>query len=187
MTKTATGAAEGPNPLGGQAAFLLARLGRLARNLLRSQMDGPGMRPPFLRVLSALAAEDGRSQRELVEALGIDRSTMVRLIDALEAQGFAERRPHATDRRAYSVHITPAGRRAADKLSAAAELANRTLLEPLRDADKATFERLLEALQTGHAERLTKLPKRERSRRTGVKKHERRRHRRHDRRDRPDS
>jgi len=43
--------------------------------------------------------------------LGIDRSTMVSLIDQLETAGLARRRPSATDRRAREIAITPKGRR----------------------------------------------------------------------------
>ena len=43
--------------------------------------------------------------------MGIDRSTMVSLIDQLESAGLARRRPSATDRRAREIAITPKGRR----------------------------------------------------------------------------
>ena len=43
--------------------------------------------------------------------MGIDPSTMVSLIDQLEAAGLAKRRPRPTDRRAREVVITPKGRR----------------------------------------------------------------------------
>ena len=43
--------------------------------------------------------------------MGIDRSTMVSLIDQLESAGLAKRRPSAKDRRAREIEITPKGRR----------------------------------------------------------------------------
>jgi len=43
--------------------------------------------------------------------MGIDRTTMVSLIDQLESAGLAKRRPAANDRRAREVAITPNGRR----------------------------------------------------------------------------
>ena len=43
--------------------------------------------------------------------MGIDRSTMVSLIDQLEDAGLAKRRPSRTDRRAREIIITPKGRR----------------------------------------------------------------------------
>ena len=43
--------------------------------------------------------------------MGIDRTTMVALIDQLESGGLATRRPSAKDRRAREIATTPKGRR----------------------------------------------------------------------------
>jgi DNA-binding MarR family transcriptional regulator len=43
--------------------------------------------------------------------MGVDPSTMVQLIDELEAAGLAKRRPHPRDRRAREVVLTAKGRR----------------------------------------------------------------------------
>ena len=43
--------------------------------------------------------------------MGIDRTTMVSLIDQLENAGLAKRQPSPTDRRAREIAITPKGRR----------------------------------------------------------------------------
>jgi MarR family transcriptional regulator for hemolysin len=45
-------------------------------------------------------------QRELSQRLGVEEPTVVRLLDALEAQGWVERRAHSLDRRAKVVRIT---------------------------------------------------------------------------------
>ena len=58
-----------------------------------------------------IGTRDGVHQQELGEALGIDPSTMVSLIDQLESAGLAERRPRPSDRRAREIAITPQGRR----------------------------------------------------------------------------
>jgi len=49
------------------------------------------------------------SRHELGEQLGIDRTTMVELIDDLEGQGVVVRRRNAADRRSYSIQLTPQG------------------------------------------------------------------------------
>ena len=58
-----------------------------------------------------IGAREGAIQQELGSALGIDRSTMVSLVDQLEGAGLATRQPSATDRRAREIAITPKGRR----------------------------------------------------------------------------
>jgi MarR family transcriptional regulator for hemolysin len=55
---------------------------------------------------------DGISQKALAALVGLDASSLVRLIDILVARGLVERRTDATDRRARLIHLTDAGRRA---------------------------------------------------------------------------
>jgi DNA-binding MarR family transcriptional regulator len=61
-------------------------------------------------VLGLLSARGDLSQQQLIEILEVDKSSMVYLIDELEKQGLAERRPAPRDRRAHAVHLTQAGR-----------------------------------------------------------------------------
>ena len=53
---------------------------------------------------------DGISQSELAAAIGIDGSTLVRLLDMLVEQDLIERQPHPSDRRVKLLHLTAAGR-----------------------------------------------------------------------------
>ncbi len=54
--------------------------------------------------------EDGeKSTGEIAEALGLDHSTVVRQVAAVEELGFAERRTNPRDRRSVLVGLTPAG------------------------------------------------------------------------------
>jgi DNA-binding MarR family transcriptional regulator len=62
-------------------------------------------------VLSVLRADHPLSQQEVAEQLGVDRTTMVALVDALESKGLVERHRNAADRRKNIVQLTSAGRR----------------------------------------------------------------------------
>jgi DNA-binding MarR family transcriptional regulator len=62
-------------------------------------------------MLLALETYGPSSQRRLIDLTGIDKSTMVRLIDELEDRGLVRRERAAGDRRAYSVRTTPEGER----------------------------------------------------------------------------
>lgn len=53
---------------------------------------------------------DGISQKDLAALLGIDGSSLVRLLDILAARGLLERRTDKTDRRAKLIFLTDAGR-----------------------------------------------------------------------------
>ncbi len=51
----------------------------------------------------------GITQKELAALVGIDGSSLVRLLDILSRQGLIERRMDKSDARARLVHLTPAG------------------------------------------------------------------------------
>lgn len=58
------------------------------------------------------AVEGGvMTQSQLAEACGLDKTTMVALMDRLEGDGLAVRKPSADDRRARIISVTQKGRR----------------------------------------------------------------------------
>jgi DNA-binding MarR family transcriptional regulator len=87
------------------------RLWRATHTRTAEVLGSVGLTPALFAVLNVIGAREGAIQQELGSALGIDRSTMVSLIDQLESAGLAGRRPSATDRRAREIAITPKGRR----------------------------------------------------------------------------
>jgi MarR family transcriptional regulator for hemolysin len=93
------------------AGQLFFRLWRVTHTRTAQALGSVGLTPPLFALLNVIAAREGAIQQELGSALGIDRSTMVSLIDQLEGAKLATRRPSATDRRARQIAITPKGRR----------------------------------------------------------------------------
>jgi DNA-binding MarR family transcriptional regulator len=93
------------------AGQLFFRLWRASHTRIAEALESVGLTPALFGLLNVLGAREGAIQQELGSAMGIDRSTMVLLIDELEAAGLAKRRPHPKDRRAREVAITPKGRR----------------------------------------------------------------------------
>ena len=98
-------------PVAEFAGQLFFRLWRASHVRAADVLGSVGLTPALFGLLNVIAAREGDNQQELGLAMGIDRSTMVLLIDQLEGAGLAERRPSATDRRAREVAITPKGRR----------------------------------------------------------------------------
>src|ERR687898_953053 len=90
---------------------LFFRLWRASHVRAADVLGSVGLTPALFALLNVIGAREGAIQQELGSALGIDRSTMVSLIDQLESAGLARRRPSATDRRAREIAITPKGRR----------------------------------------------------------------------------
>jgi DNA-binding MarR family transcriptional regulator len=90
---------------------LLFRLWRASHLRAVEVLESIGLTPALFALLNVIGAREGAIQQELGSAIGIDRSTMVLLIDRLEEAGLANRRPSVTDRRAREIAITPKGRR----------------------------------------------------------------------------
>ena len=84
-----------------------------------------------LAVLLSLAGGEPASQQEAAQRLGVDRTTMVALLDALEAKGLVTRHPHAGDRRRNVVELTPAGQQTMGAATEASDDAERRFLAPL--------------------------------------------------------
>lgn len=76
--------------------YLLYRLGLRSGQLFNACLQESGLRLRHYAVLRLLATSEGALQRELSVRLGYDPSAIVGLVDDLEKQGFAERRPSPT-------------------------------------------------------------------------------------------
>lgn len=97
------------------AGQLFFRLWRASHTRITKALESVGLTPALFGLLNVLGAREGANQQEIGSAMGVDPSTMVSLIDQLEAAGLAQRRPHPKDRRARAVVITPKGRRALER------------------------------------------------------------------------
>jgi DNA-binding MarR family transcriptional regulator len=93
------------------AGQLFFRLWRASHTRIAAALETLGLTPARFGLLNLLGALEGANQQELGSAMGIDPSTMVSLIDELEAAGLAKRQPHPRDRRARAVVLTAKGRR----------------------------------------------------------------------------
>ena len=65
--------------------------------------------PGVFAVLVLIESNTGLKQTELANAVGLDRSSMVPVIDNLERRGLVRRHAVATDRRANALRLTTAG------------------------------------------------------------------------------
>ncbi len=88
-------------------------LARRWRRTLDAGLAGVGLTDATWAPLVRLQVSgDGISQKALAGLLGLDASSLVRLIDILVARGLVERRTDAADRRNRLIYLTDAGRAA---------------------------------------------------------------------------
>src|SRR5215472_5969680 len=101
------------------AARVMGKLFALAPRLVEVQDLGAheyGMSYARGRVVAALTVSGPVLMRALSEAVGVTPRTITGLVDALEKDGWVERRPHPSDRRATIVALTPAAETAFARL-----------------------------------------------------------------------
>ena len=95
-------------------------------------------------VLAAVAESEGLSQTELVQATGVDRSTLAEMIGRMEKKGLVVRSAAERDGRAKSVFLTAAGRAALAEAIPAIIAVDQALLEILPRNRRKSFRDTLE-------------------------------------------
>jgi DNA-binding MarR family transcriptional regulator len=100
------------------------------------------LRPAQYTLLEVIDANPGLKQSEAAAALGIQKANFVTLVHELERRSLVQRRRSMADRRSYSLHLEPRGRR---------------LLEAARGLHEAQESRLAALLGAQDRERLLKL------------------------------
>jgi DNA-binding MarR family transcriptional regulator len=140
----------GPGPL------VSRRLGYLLKHTQqRMEQLGSEALAPFgidgreLGILLVIAGHEPDSQQQAAQRLGIDRTTMVARLDALEGKGLVSRHPHATDRRRNVVELTPKGAEVVRSAGEASERAEAELLSSLPAQDAERFRDALRAIVFG--------------------------------------
>jgi len=121
---------------------------RLAR-LTAAALEPYGLNGRELAVLIVLAEGEPASQQQAARRLGIDRTSMVAFLDALEEKGLVERHSHAHDRRRNVVELTAAGREMTRAARRAGDEAERRFLAPVgRPAGAALKDTLLALIKS---------------------------------------
>src|SRR3954447_16137498 len=100
----------------GFTGFLMRKVSHASFEGFAAIVGRRGLHPMHFGLLSILDAEGPISQLELGQMLGVDPSTMVARMDALEKGGLVERRRSDEDRRAYEISLTAEGRKVLKQL-----------------------------------------------------------------------
>jgi DNA-binding MarR family transcriptional regulator len=140
-----------PPALAERIGFLLARAHWLfhahAEEVLGGEAAGLGIK--HFGALSVIADEGPLSQQLLGERMVVDRSTMVTVIDDLEHAGMVTRQRNPSDRRAYALEATAAGRAWQERALTGLLAAQDELLAPLDNSERGQLMKLLQRLLVG--------------------------------------
>jgi DNA-binding MarR family transcriptional regulator len=138
------------SPAVDRLGFLLARHGRIMNARLRQALGVSGLSPRHGAVLMRLAGAGATSQQELIDALAVDASALVAILNDLERDGLAERRRDQSDRRRHIVDITDAGRVTVRSVEDAIAEVERDAFADLDDREIAQLQALLDRVRTKH-------------------------------------
>jgi DNA-binding MarR family transcriptional regulator len=128
---------------------MLHRASQAADELFASETSGADLTPRQFAVLAALEMLESASQTQIVEATGIDRSTLADIVKRLVKRGLLNRRRSRSDARAYVVRLTPEGRAALVAIKPAARRVEERLLQQVEGARRDDLIAALEAIIGG--------------------------------------
>ncbi|OFB38292.1 MarR family transcriptional regulator [Mycolicibacterium sp. (ex Dasyatis americana)] len=128
---------------------LAAMLAPLLRELIAAEqpiLDAHGVSMWGYVVLLALDRSSVRTQAALAEAIGADKTRIIRTLDDLQRQGFIEREADPDDRRVRLLAITDAGRAVKDAVQREIQRGEERWLGELAADDRKVFLRVLQQL-----------------------------------------
>ena len=105
-------------------------------------------------ILEALLHKGPQQVSELRRRIDLTSGSMTTAIDRLEERGLVTRADHATDRRAWIIHLTRTGEALISKVFAAHEQTMERAMRRLSKAERATLTDLLKRLGTTAEEEL---------------------------------
>lgn len=127
--------------------FLLNDVARLMRTAYDRRIRKLGLTRAQWWVLTHLYRSNGVSQTELAETLEIEKPTLGRLLDRLEAKGWVKREHDAKDRRVWRVHLTEEVEPALRTMREIAKELRRDALSGISAAERERFVDTLLAIK----------------------------------------
>jgi MarR family transcriptional regulator, transcriptional regulator for hemolysin len=124
------------NTIHAEIGLLISRLARVWRREVDQALADHGLSQATALPLMVLSRGGKRvRQGVLAEELGIEGPSLVRLIDLLQAEGLVERREDPSDRRAKTLHVTPAGEAKVEEINRVLRRVRASLLKDVEPDD----------------------------------------------------
>jgi DNA-binding MarR family transcriptional regulator len=120
----------------GPVSFAIFSLARAHRGFAGELLRGLGLHPGQELLVMQLLDRDGQTQSELLDAVGLDHSTVSKSLRRMQQAGLLTREPTDSDRRVLRVSLTDKGRALREPLEAMWSSLERVSVGDL-DADAA--------------------------------------------------
>jgi DNA-binding MarR family transcriptional regulator len=136
-----------PQPLAppgaARSTVLITRLARAMRRRFEHAVAPLGLRARHLVALTHLKDHGPSAQQTLIEALGLDASNLVALLNELEDADLIVRRRDRADRRRGIIELSATGERMLMEVDRALEAVDDEILIALSSDERATLNELL--------------------------------------------
>jgi DNA-binding MarR family transcriptional regulator len=120
----------------GDAVFVLINLtARLSNKAARMRLGVMGTWPGQIPIVLCLLAEEGLSQKDLIERTRIEQSTMAEHLDRMERDGLIYRVRDERDRRVYRIFLSDSMKESADWLMSELEAGGRLYTTGITDRE----------------------------------------------------
>jgi MarR family transcriptional regulator, lower aerobic nicotinate degradation pathway regulator len=123
--------------------FVVNKVGERINHQIERVLLPHGLNVRQYRLLLLLQVQGAQAQIELSQQVGVDRTTVMRTVDLLEAQGLVRRDPDSSDRRKHSVAITDTGLKLLVRTRPAVQRAKDEITTALSKQHQADLLRLL--------------------------------------------
>jgi DNA-binding MarR family transcriptional regulator len=138
-----------PPALTGSVGFLMTKLSQRLIHASGKCLSDLKVHVRHVGVMMLVSARGPMSQRAIGDAIPIDRTTMVGVVDDLERLGYATRTADPTDRRAALVALTDRGREVEREASGIVQAVEGEFLKSLSPRQQRQFRDMLSTLFQG--------------------------------------
>jgi MarR family transcriptional regulator for hemolysin len=124
----------------------LSVVARQLRVTFDQSAEQSGLTRAQWHLIAVVARYPGATQRTIAEALEVREITAGRLVDRLCEEGYLRRDENPSDRRAYSVYLTPVAQPLLDKLDELAKLHEGWIFGGFEPAELEVLDTLLDRI-----------------------------------------
>jgi DNA-binding MarR family transcriptional regulator len=134
------------NDLHRKPGHLIRRLQQIAVALFMLEAERFDLTPIQYASLAAIRAVPDVDAARLSTLVALDRATLAKVLERLEAKGWIVRSGSRADKRIKRLRVTPKGRAVLEAAEPAVRRCQRRILAPLAASERAAFMRMLDRL-----------------------------------------